>query len=306
MPPNESCVMWRRPVAWHSTFGAWVKTGENQWERMPDVSEGNNKAHRYWMERAAFEEWQSNDTNDDETDESDLDFCLGCGGELRFIVTQSGTLTTECANCSEVEEGNVYGLSFVHGRKPDAPFQMRRFFEPVHGVQPTSSGVPGTPRTYYPDRFDVAPSTLVKRFMVALGRIRDFAEVSADPLQFAIGIRWPNGVRCPHCDCQSVHFIATREKWRCNAKDCYKQFSIKIGTPMEGAHISLEGWLRGLWMLAHERNGITCDRLSKEIGVTYKSGLRLLHIARDVLALTPSENPNNLTPKSGGVLESNG
>ena len=53
----------------------------------------------------------------------------------------------------------------------------------------------------------------------------------ADPQvchEFMVNMRWPNGVRCPLCNCDKVSFYSNRRVYRCAA--CKKQFTLKTGT----------------------------------------------------------------------------
>ena len=43
--------------------------------------------------------------------------------------------------------------------------------------------------------------------------------------EFLAGLRWPNGVACPFCQCDKVGHVTTRALWRC--KTCRRQFSVK-------------------------------------------------------------------------------
>jgi transposase-like protein len=101
----------------------------------------------------------------------------------------------------------------------------------------------------------------------------------ADPdlaLAFLVEMRWPNGVRCPHCNAASPSFLKTRRIWKCSATDCRKQFSAKVGTIFEDSPLVLNKWLPALWMLANSRNGISSYELGRHLGVTQKTGWFML------------------------------
>ncbi len=106
----------------------------------------------------------------------------------------------------------------------------------------------------------------------------------ADPdvcLKAAIALRWQGGpVSCPTCGSEKVHFIATRQIWRCSEQHERRQFSVKIGTIMEDSPIALDKWMVAIWLLANARNGISSYELARSIGVTQKTGWFLLHRIR--------------------------
>ncbi len=115
-----------------------------------------------------------------------------------------------------------------------------------------------------------SPATLLEA-------IRHFADADAS-LDFMIGMRWPNGITCPHCDAAEPSYLKTRRIWKC--KECRKQFSIKVGTIFEDSPIGLDKWLPALWMLANCKNGISSYELARALGVTQKTGWFMLHRIR--------------------------
>src|SRR5687768_7797009 len=66
--------------------------------------------------------------------------------------------------------------------------------------------------------------------------------------QFAVSLRWPDGVFCPFCQSAENSFISTRQLWKC--KGCRKQFSVRVGTIFEDSPLPLKHWFVAIWMLA--------------------------------------------------------
>ncbi|SPE35791.1 transposase [Candidatus Sulfopaludibacter sp. SbA6] len=100
-------------------------------------------------------------------------------------------------------------------------------------------------------------------------------------LQFAVRMRWPEGVSCPRCDCDTVYFIASRRNWEC--KGCKKHFSVKVGTIMEDSPIGLDKWLSAMWLLGNCKNGISSYEIGRDLNVTQKTAWFLLHRIRLVM-----------------------
>jgi transposase-like protein len=99
-------------------------------------------------------------------------------------------------------------------------------------------------------------------------------------LDFAVKLRWPDGVKCPRCGSVHVSFTAKRRVWTC--EDCPKrqQFSFKVGTIMEDSPISLDKWLIAIWLVSSAKNGISSYELHRALGVTQKSAWFMGHRIR--------------------------
>ncbi|MGE3961330.1 MAG: IS1595 family transposase [Dehalococcoidia bacterium] len=94
--------------------------------------------------------------------------------------------------------------------------------------------------------------------------------------EFMVKLRWPNGVACPTCGSTDVRYLSTRRLWECKEKHPKKQFSVKVGTIMEGSPIGLDKWLATFWMLANAKNGVSSYEVARAIGVTQKSAWFML------------------------------
>jgi transposase-like protein len=118
----------------------------------------------------------------------------------------------------------------------------------------------------------------------------------ADPdvcVDLVAAMRWPDGVTCPHCAGKRVSYLSTRRIWKCMAKTCHKQFSVKTFSVFEDSPIPLDKWLTALWLIVNCKNGISSWEIHRSLGVTQKSAWFMLHRIR--LALK-----NNTWEKIGG------
>ncbi len=91
-------------------------------------------------------------------------------------------------------------------------------------------------------------------------------------------LRWPNGPECPACGHKEHYYLKTQRRWKC--KECYKQFTVKLGTVFEDSPISLTRWLPALWMLCNCKNGISSYELARDLGVSQKAGWFMLQRLR--------------------------
>jgi len=99
-------------------------------------------------------------------------------------------------------------------------------------------------------------------------------------LQFFVQIRWPDGVKCPICGCEKVHFLANQRRWKCANKHPKRQFSAKVGTIFEDSPLSLSQWLACVWLEANCKNSISSYEVARDLGITQKSAWFMLHRVR--------------------------
>jgi transposase-like protein len=105
----------------------------------------------------------------------------------------------------------------------------------------------------------------------------------ADPdtcVEFLAGMRWTDGTICPHCEGEKVSYLKTRRIFKCMAKECHKQFSVKTGTIFEDSAIPLDKWLTAVWLVVNCKNGISSYELMRDLKVTQKSAWFMLHRIR--------------------------
>lgn len=118
----------------------------------------------------------------------------------------------------------------------------------------------------------IYPNTLVEA-------IRYFSDPDTC-LEFLIPLRWPDGITCPVCGSKEYIYLSTRRVWKCKAKACKKQFSVKVGTIMEDSPLGLDKWLTAIWLITNAKNGISSWEIHRALGITQKSAWFLLHRIR--------------------------
>ena len=91
-------------------------------------------------------------------------------------------------------------------------------------------------------------------------------------------LRWPNGPECPACTHKEHYYLKTQKRWKC--KECYKQFTVKLGTIFEDSPLSLDKWLCALWMLVNCKNGVSSYEIHRALAVTQKSAWFMLQRLR--------------------------
>lgn len=119
---------------------------------------------------------------------------------------------------------------------------------------------------------DDFPKTLVEA-------VRHFADKQV-AFDFMVQLRWPDGVKCPRCQCADVRFVATRKIWECKCCKKKKQFSVRVGTIFEDSALPLDKWLAAIWMIANDKNGVSSYEVHRAIGVTQKTAWFMLQRIR--------------------------
>lgn len=96
-------------------------------------------------------------------------------------------------------------------------------------------------------------------------------------------ILWPNGPVCPHCGSISgKHYDLRKTRLglrKCS--DCRKQFTVKVGTVFESAHIPLNKMLQAVYLLTSSKKGISAHQLHRVLEVQYKTAWFLAHRIRE-------------------------
>ena len=96
-------------------------------------------------------------------------------------------------------------------------------------------------------------------------------------------VRWPEGPICPRCGTiDQATPVSTRPGlYRCLA--CRKQFTVTVGTAMEGTHLPLRLWYIAMFMILNTAKPISAMSLHHHLGVQYRTCWHLLHRLRAML-----------------------
>jgi transposase-like protein len=113
---------------------------------------------------------------------------------------------------------------------------------------------------------------------------------------------WPSGPVCPHCGvighATKLQIGPAKEGkrsariglWKCNEKQCRKQFTVKVGTVFEHGRIPLNKMLQAVYLLCSSKKGCSSHQLHRVLGITYKAAWFLSHRIREAMrdgSLTP-------------------
>ena len=105
-------------------------------------------------------------------------------------------------------------------------------------------------------------------------------------------IVWAKGVVCPHCGRVDGHTKLQGKKhrkgvWKCN-DGCAQQFSVTVGTVMEGSHLPIRIWLMAFSILCSAKKGVSALQLQRQLGLgSYRSAWHLCHRIRFAMSQNP-------------------
>ena len=72
-------------------------------------------------------------------------------------------------------------------------------------------------------------------------------------IRYIEGLRWADGVTCPHCNSSRTSRMKDTPYHQCN--DCRQKFTVRTGTVFERSHIPLDKWLYAMYILQTARKG---------------------------------------------------
>ncbi len=117
---------------------------------------------------------------------------------------------------------------------------------------------------------------------------RDFPTDDAC-LEWLMNNRWPDGIYCGKCDKVTKHYrIKTRPVYSCEF--CGSHVNPMAGTIFERTKFDhLRLWFKAIAYMAVTRCGISSRQLSRDLGVTVKTGYRMFRQIRTILNVNNSK-----------------
>jgi transposase-like protein len=97
-------------------------------------------------------------------------------------------------------------------------------------------------------------------------------------------LRWPAGTVCPKCGVIGhAYKTPTAGRYRCAEKECRKDFTVTVNTPMERSHIALHKWLQAFHLMASSKKGVSAHQLHRTLEITYRSAWFMAHRIRECM-----------------------
>lgn len=99
--------------------------------------------------------------------------------------------------------------------------------------------------------------------------------------------RWGDKPICPYCNHDKVYNIENGKRYKCANKECYKKFSVTVGTIFEDSNLPLTIWFPAIYLITSHKKGISSLQLSRDLGITQKSAWFVNHRIREMLREKP-------------------
>jgi len=94
---------------------------------------------------------------------------------------------------------------------------------------------------------------------------------------------WGGTPQCPFCGCYKWYKLSGEGLYKCGNKECYKKYTVTIGTIFHGSHIPLNIWFCAMYILASHKKGISSYQLAKDLNITQKSAWYMGHRIRKMV-----------------------
>lgn len=106
--------------------------------------------------------------------------------------------------------------------------------------------------------------------------------------------RWDGKPVCPYCGSGRVYVIENNRRYKCGNSECYKKFSVTVGTVFEASKIPLVKWFTAVYLSSAHKKGISSYQLGKDIGVSQKCAWFMLHRIREMMRIKETVKLDNI------------
>ena len=119
------------------------------------------------------------------------------------------------------------------------------------------------------------------RDTISLVELFDMFPDDAAAEAWFVQTRWPDGIRCAHCDSESVLEKTKHPTMPYHCRTCRKFFSVRTGSVMHGTHIGYRKWALAMYLMSTSVKGASSLRIQEYLRVTYKTAWYMAHRLRE-------------------------
>jgi len=103
--------------------------------------------------------------------------------------------------------------------------------------------------------------------------------------EYLIQQRWNGKPACPHCGyAEKAYKIENGKRFKCGNKECYKKYSVTVGTFFENSNIELRTWFAAMYLITAHKKGISSHQLAKDLNIHQKTAWFMLHRIRGMVS----------------------
>ena len=99
--------------------------------------------------------------------------------------------------------------------------------------------------------------------------------------------RWPDGIRCAHCDSDKVTIRGSHPTMPYRCRSCRKFFSAKTNSVMHSSKLGYRKWALAIYILTTNIKGTSSMKLHRDLGITQKAAWHMMHRIRETWAEHP-------------------
>jgi transposase-like protein len=96
--------------------------------------------------------------------------------------------------------------------------------------------------------------------------------------------KWEKGFECPKCKHHHAYEIKTRKLPLYECALCHHQTTVTVGTILEKTRTDLYLWFSAIYLVAHDKRGVSAVLLAQELEISYKTAWLMLHKIRKAMA----------------------
>lgn len=115
----------------------------------------------------------------------------------------------------------------------------------------------------------------------SLPELLDYFKKEETCIKYYEKLRWNGNPVCPHCNSEKPY--ATTRGYKCSNSECYKKFTVKVGTIFENSKIPFRIWFAAIYLCTSSKKGISSVLLAEQLGITQKTAWFVLHRIREML-----------------------
>lgn len=111
-------------------------------------------------------------------------------------------------------------------------------------------------------------------------QLLDYFKDEKTGVEYVERLVWKGNPKCPHCGSFKPYIVA--KGYKCSNNQCYKHFTVKVGTIFEGSKLPFKLWFAAIYLASSHKKGISSVQLSVDLGITQKTAWFMLHRIREM------------------------